>query len=108
MKLSETLQSELGRLQKRSLVVGVAALALCVAGAFSTPTQFFRSYLLAFLFWVGVALGCSAILMLHHLVGGAWGFLLRRLLESGTKTFLLMALLMVPILFGLPRLYSWG
>ena len=39
-------------------------------GAFASPTQFFRSYLLAFVFWVGVPLGCSAILMLHHLVGG--------------------------------------
>ena len=88
--------------------MGVAALALCAAGAFDSPTQFFRSYLLAFVFWVGVALGCSAILMLHHLVGGRWGFALRRCLESGTRTFYLMAVLAVPLLFGLRRLYSWA
>jgi hypothetical protein len=108
MNSTESLQPGFDRFQKSSLVVGVAALALCLAGAFSTPTQFFRSYLLAFVFWVGVALGCSAILMLHHLVGGRWGFPLRRCLESGTRTFYLMAVLAVPLLFGLRLLYSWA
>ena len=36
--------------------------------------QLFHSYLIAYLFWLGIALGCLPILMLHHLVGGAWGF----------------------------------
>jgi hypothetical protein len=108
MNSTESLQSALDRFQKGSLAVGLAALALCVAGAFHSPTQFFRSYLLAFVFWVGVALGCSAILMLHHMVGGRWGFPLRRCLESGTRTFYLMAVLAVPLLFGLRRLYSWA
>jgi hypothetical protein len=108
MNSAESLQSGLERFQKSSLAVGLAALALCVAGAFHSPTQFFRSYLLAFVFWVGVALGCSAILMLHHLVGGRWGFPLRRCLESGTQTFYLMAVLAVPLLFGLRLLYRWA
>src|SRR5208337_2636357 len=108
MNTTESFQSGFDRFQKSSLVVGLAALALCVAGAFHSPTQFFRSYLLAFVFWVGVALGCSAILMLHHLVGGRWGFPLRRCLESGTLTFYLMAVLAVPLLFGLRLLYSWA
>ena len=42
------------------------------------------------------------------MVGGTWGFPLRRPLESGTKTFLLMAVLVLPILFRLPVLYSWA
>src|SRR5437867_2946553 len=33
--------------------------------------QLFRSYLIAYLFWLGIALGCLPLLMLHHLVGGA-------------------------------------
>jgi len=108
MNSTESLLSGLDRFEKSSLAVGLAALALCVAGAFHSPTQFFRSYLLAFVFWVGVALGCSAILMLHHMVGGRWGFALRRCLESGTRTFYLMAVLAVPLLFGLRLLYSWA
>jgi hypothetical protein len=108
MNSSNSLQSELSRFQRRSSVVGAIALALCAGGAFHTPTQFFRSYLFAFVFWIGVALGCIAILMIHHLVGGRWGLTLRRLLESGANTFYLMALLVVPLLLGLPRLYSWA
>ena len=27
----------------------------------------------AIVFWVGIALGCLGLTMLHHLVGGAWG-----------------------------------
>ena len=108
MNNTESPQSGLDRLQKGSLLVGAVALALSVGGAFRSPTQFFRSYLFAFVFWVGVALGCSAILMLHHLVGGRWGFALRRCLESGSRTFYLMAVLAAPLLFGLRFLYSWA
>jgi hypothetical protein len=108
MNTVETLQPGIARLQKTALVVGAAALVLCVAAGLRSPTQFFRSYLLAFVFWIGLPLGCSAILMLHHMVGGTWGFPLRRLLESGTKTLWLMGLLILPILFRLPALYSWA
>ena len=52
---------ELQRFQQRALVVGVVGLGVCVAGAFFSPAQFFRSYLLAYLFWLSVALGCLAI-----------------------------------------------
>jgi hypothetical protein len=108
MNTVETLQPGISPLQKTALVVGAAALVLCVAAGLRSPTQFFRSYLLAFVFWIGLPLGCSAILMLHHMVGGTWGFPLRRLLESGTKTLWLMGLLILPILFRLPALYSWA
>ncbi|MGO8815782.1 MAG: hypothetical protein ACLQVG_14115 [Terriglobia bacterium] len=96
------------RLEKPALAVGVAALVLCAALGFRDPAQFFRSYLLAFVFWIGLPLGCSAILMIHYLIGGTWGFPLRRPLESGTKTFFLMTVLVLPIFLGLPRLYSWA
>ena len=46
-------------------------------GALFSPAHFFRSYLVAFNFWLGIALGCLVILMLQYLTGGAWGILLR-------------------------------
>jgi hypothetical protein len=70
--------------------------------------QFFRSYLIAYLFWLGLALGCLPVLMLHHLVGGTWGFSVRRILEAGTRTLPLMAVLFVPLLFGIHSLYEWS
>jgi hypothetical protein len=70
--------------------------------------QLFRSYLISYLFWFGIALGCLPLLMLHHLVGGTWGFVIRRVLEAGTRTLPLMALLFLPIIFGIHYLYDWS
>ena len=108
MSTAETASNRFTGLNKAALAVGVVALALAAVAGFHNPEQFFRSYLFAFLFWIGLPLGSSAILMLHYLVGGTWGFPLRRLLEAGTKTFWLMAVLMLPILFRLPVLYAWA
>jgi len=98
----------LGKAQRSAFLIGAVALAACTIGAMASPAQFFQSYLVAYLFWVGIALGCLAIVMLHNLVGGGWGMVIRRLLESGTKTLPLMALLIVPLLFGLQHLYIWA
>jgi hypothetical protein len=106
--MNDSLPPQFDRVQQGSLIVGVIALALCVAGGFHNWTQFLQSYLVAFIFWTGVGLGCLAILMLHHMVGGTWGFALRRLLESGSKTVILMGILVIPLLASLPHLYSWA
>lgn len=96
------------RFRWRALLVGLVGLVLCGLGAWLNPAQFFRSYLLAYVFWLGPTLGCMAILMVHYLAGGTWGALLRRVLESGMRTLPLMAVLFVPLLFGLRDLYSWA
>ena len=108
MNTAETSIPGVDRLGKTGLVVGVAALVLLAALGLHNPVQLFRSYLFAFVFWVGLPLGCTAILMIHNMIGGTWGFPLRRPLESGTKTMTLMAVVVLPILFRLPLLYSWA
>ncbi|HEX4046609.1 MAG TPA: hypothetical protein VH309_02175, partial [Elusimicrobiota bacterium] len=65
-------------------------------------------YLWAYMFWFGLGLGCLGFLLLHHVVGGQWGDLLRPILESGAATVPWLALLFVPLLFGLPALYPWA
>ncbi|MGH9723343.1 MAG: hypothetical protein ACRD8O_24290 [Bryobacteraceae bacterium] len=99
--------ADINRVERRSLIVGAAAAALCVIGLFVNADQFFRSYLTAFVFWNGVALGSMAITMLHHMTGGAWGLVIRRILEAATRTFPITLLLFLPLLGGLPRLYHW-
>jgi hypothetical protein len=95
-------------LRHRFLTAGVIGAAACVIGVFFNSAQFFQSYLIAYLFWLGVALGCLPLLMLHHLVGGVWGFVIRRIVESGIRTLPVMALLFLPIVFGLHHLYEWS
>jgi hypothetical protein len=99
---------DLTRWRNFALRAGIAGLVLTAIGLFFSPVQFFRSYLWAFLFWFGIALGCLPLLMLYHLVGGAWGFTIRRIVESGTRTLPLLAVLFVPVLIGIPQLYEWS
>ena len=71
------------------------------------PLQFFRAYLAAYVFILGLGLGSLVILMLYQLTGGAWGFLVRRILEASTRTIPLLAVLFVPIACGVTWLYLW-
>ena len=96
------------RMQKKSLAVGFIAAVLCVGGALIHPPSFFRAYLPAYIFWIGIPVGCLVLLMLHHLVGGRWGFMIQRVLEAAIQTLPLMALLFVPLFFGLSDLYPWA
>jgi hypothetical protein len=98
---------EISRLQRPALVVALVGLVLALVGALLDLEQFWRSYLLAYLFWWHLALGCLGLVMLHHLVGGRWSAMVRRLLETGAMTLPLLALLFVPLLFGLTTLYPW-
>jgi hypothetical protein len=97
----------IARWQRAALAVGVLALAISVAGGISNPTQFFQSYLVGFLFWLGIPLGCLAILMLQYLTGGDWGMVIRRPLEAATRTLPLGLLLFVPLAFGMRHVYEW-
>jgi hypothetical protein len=98
-----TLPPAFERYQKRALVVGVAALLATAVVAFlvAGPVQFFRSYLVAYVFWTGVAVGSLAIMMLHHLSGGAWGLVIRRIFEAATRTLPLLAVAFLPIIVSL-------
>ncbi|MDZ7265734.1 MAG: hypothetical protein ONB48_00180 [candidate division KSB1 bacterium] len=108
MNLADTLTPGLARWQRTALLVGVPALALCGVGATLGTTPFFQAYLLGYLFWLGLTLGCFALLALHHLVGGGWGFSIQRVLEAGSRTLPLMIVLGVPLAFGLQELYVWA
>ncbi len=105
---SAELDPYFSRLQQRFLIIGLVGLIATVIGYFTAYEQFFRSYLLAFTFWIGLPLGCIGVLMIHHVGGGTWAFSIRRLLEAGSRTLPLMFLLSLPILFlGLHDLYEW-
>jgi hypothetical protein len=106
--VSDKLQLQLTRFRNGALLVGIAGLVACGVGAASNTKQFFVSYLFGYLFWLGLALGCFTIAMIHHLTGGRWGYPIRRLLEAGFSTLPLMVLLFIPILFGLQELYPWA
>jgi hypothetical protein len=98
----------LARLQQRALVVGLLGLAAGLFGAFSDADQFFRSWLIGFLFCLGIALGSLGLLMLQHMSGGQWGLVGRRVFEASSRTLPVVALMFIPLLFGLEELFTWA
>ncbi|PYT98556.1 MAG: hypothetical protein DMG38_15070 [Acidobacteria bacterium] len=95
------------RLQTRAFGVGAIALLLAIFGAMRSPGAFYQSYLMSFLLVLGVTLGSLGLVMLQHLTAGHWGIIIRRPLESATRTLPLIAILFVPIaLFGMQYLYT--
>ena len=100
--------ARLSRFGLGALLVGGAAAALCVFGYFREPGHFFPAYLVAFLLFAGISLGCLAVAMIHHLTGGGWGIPIRRLLEAGYGVLPLVAVLFLPILAGMDVLYPWA
>jgi hypothetical protein len=98
----------LARLEQRSLIVGAIGLALAVVGFFVNSDQFFRSWLIGFLFVLGLTLGSLALLMLQHLSGGQWGLVARRIFEAASRTLPIVALAFIPILFGMRPLFLWA
>ncbi len=96
-----------GKWQNTTLVVGVIGALAVVGLAFTGPQYFLRGYLVGFMLWLGLSLGCLALLMLQYVTGGLWGLVSRRILEAGAKCMPLMAILVLPIMFGASKFYPW-
>jgi hypothetical protein len=97
------------RWQWLAIPVGVAALVACLLlGLFGDPQQTLLSYLFAFFFFTGLSVGSLALLMVHTLTSGAWGWYIRAPLLAAARALPLMAVAIVPILVCLPTLYIWA
>jgi hypothetical protein len=104
--------ADLGRVQKIATGVGLIGIIIWIIGAVVSghaKDTFFHSYLVAFIFWTGIALGCLGLLMIQYLGGASWGLLIRRQLEAGSHALWLMFILFLPIaIIGLYSLYDWS
>jgi hypothetical protein len=102
------LRNRLAQLRLRAGAVGILGTIALIIGAFISPDQFFRSYLWAYIFFVGISTGCLAWLMCQYLTGGAWGVVIRRPAEAAARMLPLLSVLFVPIALGIPSLYRWS
>jgi len=101
-------QPKLDLAKRKAATFGAVGLGLCALAWLLQPDRFYQSYLVAYLFWVGISVGCLAVIMVHYLVGGLWGFTIRRPAEAGTQTIPLMALFFLPIILGMKSLFIWA
>jgi hypothetical protein len=98
---------EIARARSRSLLLGIVGLVFCGIGLAVKGQAFWQSYLIAFYFWNGLTIGSMAVLMVHHLSGGGWGMVARRIWEAATRTLPLNAVLFLPIWMARMTLYPW-
>jgi len=106
--VSANIATTLARLQRRAFQVSAVGGVLLALGLVLDHERFFQAYLIAFLFVLAPAAGSLALLMLHNMTGGAWGFAIKRLLEAATRTLPFVAAMFVPIVFGMHSLYEWS
>src|SRR5437762_7417889 len=86
---------------------GLACLGSALIGGIASPTRFFQAYLVAYAFWIGLALGSLGLALIHSVTGGRWGLVTRPIFASGAATLPVLAVLFLPLLAGVARLYPW-
>jgi hypothetical protein len=102
---------DLARWQTIALGVGglatIVVLIFALIGAPEQKEQVLRSWLLGVIFWGGIGIGAIGILLLQYLTGGAWGVVIRRVLEAASRTIPLVFILFIPLIVGVTSLYTW-
>lgn len=95
-------------LGKICLIIGLVGLALNVLGFFHNHEQFFHSWLVAFAFWMSIALGGLFLVLIHHLSGAVWSIVVRRIPESFMAILPFMVIFFIPVAIGMYDLYHWA
>ena len=89
------------------LLVGALGLATGLSGWLTDARQFYFSYLIGWVFCLTIALGALFFALIQHLTRARWSIVVRRMAEALLWTFPLLAVLGIPVLFGLHDLYHW-
>ncbi len=93
--------------RRAAWIIGALAAVAMVAGAIFDRQRFFEAYLYAFLFLLGLSLGPLVLAMIAQVTGGRWGQVVRRPALAAAGVLPVLAVLFVPLLFGLQQLYPW-
>ncbi len=88
--------------------VGVLGLLVFLIGVFVDRRQAFHSYLAAWAWAASLPLGALLFVMTGHLMGSVWTIPFRRISEAVVGAFPAVAILFIPLVFGLGDLYSWA
>ena len=87
--------------------IGTLGLAVSLVLRSGNPKQFAFSWLVAFLFFLSLALGALFFVLIHFATQAGWGIVVRRLAENTMGTLPLFALLFVPVTLGMGELFPW-
>ncbi|MBE0643991.1 MAG: hypothetical protein IH600_07915 [Bacteroidetes bacterium] len=108
MNTSTTLLAEttfVKRLQMIGAATAVVGIVLSIIGAMTDMHRFLFDYLTAFVFWGGIGVTSVFFSMLQFLTRSGWSTAVRRIPELTGGFTLLLAVLLLPIVFGVGDLY---
>ena len=88
-------------------LIGVRGLVVSSVLRAGDAKQFAFSWLVAFLFFLSLALGALFFVLIHFATQAGWGIVVRRLAENTMGTLPLFALLFVPVTLGMGELFPW-
>ncbi len=97
------------RLAALAGAIGAAGLLLTLAGGFvSGPRRALFAYVVAFTYWLGIAIGALLLLGSLHASNARWSVVLRRFLETVPLVVPVFVVLFVPLVLGMRELYPWS
>jgi hypothetical protein len=88
-------------------VAGLLCLILTFIGAAISPREAFYSYLVAFVYWCGLALAAVILLMIFHATHARWMTVLRRPIEVMAASVAIFLVLFIPVAIGMKHIYIW-
>jgi hypothetical protein len=92
---------------RRSAAVAVVALAATALLGIFDLQRTLQAYHVAVVYWAGIAVGALIVNMSFQAGKAKWYVVTRRFLETIPLSLLVLALLFVPILLGMKRLFPW-
>jgi hypothetical protein len=88
-------------------IVGAAGLVLTLVGGFFDAKHAILSYLVAFMFWLGVCLGALALNMANYAARARWHVVIRRAIEAVQAPLPIFLVLFVPIVIFARHAFIW-
>jgi hypothetical protein len=96
------------RLVTLSGAAGLAGLLVTLAGGLlGDPRRALFAYLVAFAYWIGIAIGALLLLGALHASNARWSVVARRFIETVPSVIPIFIVLFVPIVLGMRHLYTW-
>ncbi|NTX00254.1 hypothetical protein HUA74_32470 [Myxococcus sp. CA051A] len=92
--------------------LGALGLLATLAGFFASSDAYAKgaaahSYLLAFVYWVGISVAFLIMVAIFHTAKAKWLIVLRRTMETGASAVPVFILLIIPVILMAGYLYPW-
>jgi hypothetical protein len=111
VSITQTRVRGFGRLFAWSLGLGILGLLVTaefyVFGAKADHGTVLAGYLVAFVYWLGIAVTATIWNAIFHAAGAKWMVVLRRVLEGIGASLPIFLLLIIPVLLGMATLFPW-